>query len=110
MFMPTISKAKKDKIAEQILHYLFSISPEPKFTSQISAEVARDEEFIKDILIDLEKKNLITLVNKNKSGISYSRRQRWRLSSQVFDAYSKMQSSTQQTHNNNLYNSGLFDN
>ena len=106
--MPLISKSKIDKIAEQVLHYLFSVSPESKFTSHISAEIARDEEFIKSLLTDLEKKGLVISINKNKSGIQYAKRQRWRLSNQAFDVYSKAQSNENkqnQLNNNNIYNS-----
>jgi hypothetical protein len=90
--MPAISKEKKDKISEQILHHLFSISPNAIFTSSISKEIARDEEFTKSILVELEKKKLIVEVAKNRSGISYIRRQRWRLSNQAFEIYLRRQS------------------
>lgn len=90
--MPSVSQKKKDKIIEQILHYLFSTSPEPKFTSEIAGELARDEEFIKSLLQELHKKKLIILVNKNKSGLEYKKRQRWLLSSDVYTIYSKKQS------------------
>jgi prolyl-tRNA editing enzyme YbaK/EbsC (Cys-tRNA(Pro) deacylase) len=105
--MPVISKIKKDKIAEQILHYLFSIAPESKFTAEISAEIARDEEFVKSILSDLQKKELIVAITKNKSGISYMKRQRWRLANQAFDVYTKAQAQQARQsihHNNNIYN------
>ena len=89
--MPKISKQKKDKIAEQILHYLFSVSPEAKFTSDIAQEIARDEEFTKFLLQDLKSKSLLIEVKKNSSGIDYLRRQRWLLSNKVFDVYKKRQ-------------------
>lgn len=89
--MPTLSKEKKEKIAEQILHYLFSISPESRFTSEIAKEIARDEEFIKSLLADLQKKTLVIEINKNPEGIEYAKRQRWRLSNKAFDAYKKHQ-------------------
>ena len=59
MSMPTISKSKKDKISEQILHYLFSISPESAFTSFVAKETAMDEEFTNPLLSELEKKHLV---------------------------------------------------
>jgi len=90
--MPRISKEKKDKIAEQILHFLFSISPESRFTSEISKEIARDEEFVKSLLVDLTKKGLIVEINKNPNGVEYSKRQRWRLSNKAFEVYKKHQS------------------
>ena len=89
--MPTISQQKKDKIAEQILHHLFTISPQSIFTSQIAKEIARDEEFTKLILVDLKLKELIIEVNKNPQGIDYQKRQRWRLSDKAYQAYQQRQ-------------------
>ena len=89
--MPRISKEKRERISEQILHYLFTISPESKFTAEIAKELARDEEFTKYLLLELKNKNLITEINKNPQGIQYIKRQRWRLSNQVYEAYSKHQ-------------------
>ena len=89
--MPRISQTKRDKISEQILHYLFSASPEAKFTVDIAREVARDEEFTKALLQDLKVKDLILEVNKNSKGIQYLRRQRWRLANKTFEAYNNHQ-------------------
>jgi len=89
--MPQISKTKKDKIAEQILHYLFTCSPEAKYTVDISRETARDEEFILSLLKELQTKKLVIEVTKNASGTDYLRRKRWRLSNEVYDAYAKHQ-------------------
>lgn len=91
--MPTISKEKKERISEQILHYLFTISPESKFTSDIAKELARDEEFIKDLLNELKEKKVIIEINKNSIGTDYLRRQRWRLSNEVYEFYKKHQPS-----------------
>ncbi|MDO8508352.1 MAG: hypothetical protein Q7S27_01565 [Nanoarchaeota archaeon] len=85
--MPQISQKKKDKIAEHILHYLFTISPSSTFTSTISEEVARDEEFTKSLLQDLKSKNLVVEINKNPEGTPYTKRQRWRLSDKAYSAY-----------------------
>lgn len=89
--MPQISQKKKDKIAEQILHHLFSISPDSAFTATISAAIARDEEFIKDLLSVLQKKNLVVEISKNPDGKDYTKRRRWRLSSEAYQAYKKHQ-------------------
>ena len=85
--MPTISQAKKEKIAEQILHYLFSSAPQPKFTAEIAREVARDEEFTKSILSELKQQNLVIEVTKNNAGFLYLKRQRWRLSNKAYEIY-----------------------
>ena len=90
--MPQISKQKKDRISEQILHYLFTISPNSNFTSQIARELARDEEFTKSILQELEKNNLIVKIKKSPNGVEYSRRERWRLSNSTYKIYKNHQS------------------
>jgi len=89
--MPKISQQKKDKISEQILHHLFSVSPQPLFTARIAREIARDEEFTKSLLTELQTKGLVVEVAKNGLGGEYIRRRRWRLSNSAFEAYSKHQ-------------------
>lgn len=89
--MPRISDQKKEKISEQILHYLFSVSPQMKFTAEIARDIARDEEFTKSILKELKSKGLINETMKNSSGIEYLKRRRWRLSNSAFNAYSQHQ-------------------
>ena len=90
--MPRISQSKKDRIAEQVLHHLFTIAPASAFTSTISTELARDEEFILLILKDLLAKKLVISVTKNKDGTDYTRRKRWRLSNEAYEAYKRHQS------------------
>ncbi|MEK6898874.1 MAG: hypothetical protein AABW79_02135 [Nanoarchaeota archaeon] len=89
--MPQVSAVKKDKISEHIISYLFSIAPESAHTSDIAREEARDEEFIKTILHELESKKLIVKIAKNARGVEYIRRSRWRLSNRAFEAYQKAQ-------------------
>jgi hypothetical protein len=89
--MPRVSQKKKDKIAEQILHFLFASAPDSRFVSEISEEIARDEEFVKSMLEDLEKKKLVVSIDKNRLGRIYSRRRRWRLSNEAFEVFSKHQ-------------------
>jgi hypothetical protein len=89
--MPRISEKKREKISEQILHYLFSKFPKPLFTSDIAVEIARDEEFIKTLLIELEKKGYLLKITKNPEGNEYKRRLRWRLSNKTQETYSNLQ-------------------
>ena len=96
--MPRISKQKLEKIQEQILFHLYSTFPKQIFTADIARELARDEEFIKKLLLELEKKQLVVKINQNPSGIQYSRRLRWRISNKAYEVYSKMQK------NSNKYN------
>jgi len=89
--MPTISIKKIEKISEQILLYLFSNFPKPVFTSDVAQELARDEEFIKKLLFDLEKKGLVLKITKNSEGMAYLRRIRWRISNKAYESYKKYQ-------------------
>jgi len=90
-----ISEQKKEKIYEQILALLYSISPKPLFTLNIAQEIARDEEFVKNLLLDLRKKNLIVEIKKNPHGFPYLKRSRWKLSDNVYQAYKEHQVSSQ---------------
>lgn len=86
-----ISEKKKEKISEQILAFMYSTNPKPLFTSQIAQEIARDEEFIKKILIGLRDKKIIIEIKKNEKGIIYIRRSRWKLSDETYQIYKKFQ-------------------
>ena len=88
--MPKISEQKKEKISEQILSFLYSIFPKQIFTSEIAKELARDEEFIKILLNELQKKELIIKISKNHIGVNYQKRQRWRLSNKTYEFYKKL--------------------
>ena len=86
-----ISGKKREKISEQILMLLYSVSPKFLFTSQVAEEIARDEEFVKDLLLELKKKNLVIEIKKNPKGVSYVRRTRWKLSDKVYQVYKNYQ-------------------
>jgi len=87
-----ISQEKQEKISEQILAFLYSISPKAVFTSHIAQEVIRDEEFTKKLLLELKKKKLVNEIKRNPKGQFYLRRIRWRLSDEVYKAYKYQQS------------------
>jgi len=87
-----ISDKNKQKISEHILAYLYSVNPRAVFTSQIAREIARDEEFVKQLLIKLKKRGLAAEIKKNPKGISYIKRRRWRLSDKAYSAYKLSQS------------------
>ncbi len=82
-----ISQQKRDKIAEQVLSHLFHNYPKSFFTSQVAQEIARDEEFMKSLLMELKAKDLLVAVKKNPDGVAYSKRVRWRLSNNAYEAY-----------------------
>ena len=63
-----ISEKKKEKIYEQILALLYSVFPKAIFTLNIAEEIARDEEFVKSLLLNLKKKELVVEIKKNPKG------------------------------------------
>jgi len=82
-----ISDKKKQKIYEQILSFLYVISPKPVFTAHIANEIARDEEFVKRLLLDLKNKKLIDEIKKNPKGKEYTRCSRWKLAPKAYNFY-----------------------
>ncbi len=93
--MPRLSKQKQEKIQEQILFFLFSCFPKQLFTVEIAKEIARDEEFTKKILLELESKELLVKIDKNPEGIKYEKRLRWRISNKAYEIYNSHQQNQQ---------------
>jgi len=83
-----LSKEKRDRISEQILAHLYHSFPKQLFTAEIARELARDEEFIKVLLLNLQQKSLVTPIKKNKDGTQFIRRIKWQLSTKAYSAYS----------------------
>ena len=86
-----LSNKKKEKISEQIMALLYSLAPKAIYTAHIAQEIARDEEFVKVLLLDLKKNGLIIEIKKNPEGEAYSRRIRWRISDKAYDIYKQKQ-------------------
>jgi hypothetical protein len=85
-----ISKQKREKISEQILSFLYHQHPKSLFTADIAREIARDEEFIKSLMLELHGKGLVVDIRKNPQGTRYIRRIRWRLSNNAYSAYKSL--------------------
>lgn len=85
--MTRVSEKNKDKIKESILSILYHNSPKSLFGAEIAREIIRDEEFVKKLLFELERKGLITAIKKSSNGIDYSKRIRWRLTNGAYKAY-----------------------
>lgn len=88
--MTRISEENIKKIKEAILSVLFHSNPKAIFGAEVAREIVRDEEFVKKLLVQLEKENLITSIRKNNNGCDYSRRIRWRLTSKAYSAYKEI--------------------
>ena len=85
-----ISQEKQDKIKEMILSILYDNSPRTLFTAEISRMIARDEEFTKKLLEELQKKGLVVAIKKSSRG-EYKKRIKWRLSNKTYIAYKQLQ-------------------
>jgi len=86
-----ISKEKINKIKESILSVLYTNSPKLLFTVDLAHEIARDEEFVKRLMLEMEKDTLVVGVRKNSDGINYSLRIRWRLSNKAYETYKQLE-------------------
>ena len=86
-----ISEKKREKILEQILSFLYQSNPKPLFASQLAQEIARDEEFVKALLLGLKEKKLVTEIKKNPKGGQYLRRSRWVISDIAYQTYKSHQ-------------------
>ncbi|MCX6767686.1 MAG: hypothetical protein NTY90_03085 [Candidatus Micrarchaeota archaeon] len=85
--MPRISEEKTRRICEHILELIYSTYPSTLFTAEIAVELARDEEFVKRLLEDLEKKGLVARIKTSEGGDKYVRRSRWALSKAAKEKY-----------------------
>jgi Mn-dependent DtxR family transcriptional regulator len=85
-----LSQQKMEKIKETILAFLFHSSPRAFFTSEIAAELARDEEFTRKMLDELKQKDFVVAVQKNAQGKQYERRIRWRIAPKIYETYKKL--------------------
>lgn len=86
-----ISQEKQKKIIEQILLFLYSVFPKQPFTAEIAREIARDEEFIKNLLFEMKKQGLVIFIQKNNKGEVFSRRIKWRLTNKIYNIYNSKQ-------------------
>jgi predicted transcriptional regulator with HTH domain len=87
--MSKLSLKKRELISQQILSVLYDSFPKSLFTAEISRLIVRDEDFTKSLLNNLYDKKLIISIKKNSKGVSYLKRNRWRLSNKTHDFFSK---------------------
>jgi len=88
--MSKLSEDKIKKIKEQILVELFHQGLKPLFTSEVASLLVRDEEFIKRLLLDLKKDNLVREIDKSSEGHKYAKWRRWQLTDKAYKAMQKV--------------------
>jgi len=85
--MSQISKKKVEKIKEEILSVLFEAGLRGMFTKQISDEIARNDEFVLKLLLELEKQNVIKQIRNTKKGTQFIRRKQWTMTDKAYETY-----------------------
>jgi predicted transcriptional regulator len=88
--MSKLSQEKIKKIKEEILSLLYNNNLKPMFTNEVAEHLIRDEEFIKNILLDLKKEGIVTEVSKSQKGQEYRRWRRWALSKKIYGTYNNL--------------------
>lgn len=88
--MSKLSQDKIKKIKEQILAELYHQGLKPLFTAEIASSIIRDEEFVKELLSQLKKDNLVQEISKSSKGYSYSKWRRWQLTARAYEAIQKL--------------------
>ncbi len=88
--MTRLSDTTKKFLQDDIVSILYEKYPHSLFTNEIAIELRRDKEFIKTLLIKLKKKGLIEQTKKNKKGIEYKKRMRWKLPASIVRAFEKV--------------------
>lgn len=88
--MSKISQKKVEKIKEDILSVLFEAGMRGLFTKQISDEIARNDEFVLKLLLDMEKQKLVKPIQRTKKGTDFIRRKQWTLTNKAYEAYKQL--------------------
>lgn len=88
--MSKISQKKVEKIKEEILSVLFEANMRGMFTKQISDEIARNDEFVLKLLLDMEQQNLVKQMKKTRKGTEFIRRKQWTLTDKAYEAYKQL--------------------
>lgn len=85
--MVKLSETTIKFLEDDIISILYDKAPISMFTYDIAKELRRDKQFTKKILLGLSKKELVETVKKNKNGIEYKKRMKWRIPSRVLKAF-----------------------
>lgn len=85
--MSKISNEKIEKIKEEILRVLYECYPEFKYTHDVSDLILRDDEFTLNLLKELEKLNLVKILEESK-GANIKRK--WSLNQIAYEKYKEL--------------------
>lgn len=78
--MSKIVGNKRKKIKEQILQVL---ETKTLWTNQVAAEIGRDEEFTKKILLELKEEKKVAEIDENAQGKKLKQRRKWKIIKEI---------------------------
>ncbi|HII15811.1 MAG TPA: hypothetical protein HA362_05880 [Nanoarchaeota archaeon] len=84
--MTRLSEKTENHLKDEIVSALYH-SKRSMFSNQIATEICRDNELVKRLLAELDKMGVVERLLKNKRGVSYKERNRWRLRPEVEKAF-----------------------
>ena len=88
--MVGLSQKKREALMNEINSILYYEAPiNGMFTKQIADKLIRDKEFIKGLVLEMEKKGWVKKVKKNKRDYNYISRRRWILSDEIRKLFDK---------------------
>lgn len=88
--MSKLSEKKKEALMNEInsiLYYEANING--MFTKQIADKLIRDKEFIKGLLLEMEKRGWVKKVKRNKRDYNYMIRRKWVLTDNIRMLFNK---------------------
>ncbi len=88
--MSRLSKKTKEALMNEINSILYyDAGIKGMFTKEVADRLIRDKEFVRDLLLEMEKRDWVRKVKKNKRNYNYMNRRRWILSDSVMKLFDK---------------------
>ena len=88
--MTRLSEKTKKYVKDEIVSVLFN-SMTALYANQVAANMGRDKEFVKQMILELEELGVVIRYDKSKKGKAYKERCRWRMKPEVEKAFRRMQ-------------------
>lgn len=85
--MSKVSFEKEKKIKENLLGYLFECYPKMFYTSELSEEFIRDDEFVLKLMLQLHEEKLVKKIEESSGG---KIRRKWGMGKEVYARYKEL--------------------
>lgn len=85
--MSKLNQKTLEKIKSDVLSILYDHNDEGLFSAQIANNIIRDEDFVQNLMLELEKLHVVKRDKLTRKGSNFIRRKRWRLTEKAFEAY-----------------------